>query len=200
MENQTERGTVKGLLEFLDQLVNKGRATSGSVLPLKTAIKQIFKTVEAAEDWEDTDVRKLDIEEYSKRFENLTIGNYNQDSLKTYRARFRKAVDWYNKFLDSPGWTPSLSNSSKVKRSGLQNASHGNSSKKTDRPGSITGEDSLVGLEGNKQNLTIYPFPLRPGKFAYLYLPPDLSMAEATRISHYLVSLCLDASFENTEK
>jgi hypothetical protein len=39
------------------------------------------------------------------------------------------------------------------------------------------------------EELKVYPFPLRPGQFAYLELPPDLTRLEVERLAAFLLAL-----------
>jgi hypothetical protein len=187
MENQIGSGTAKGLIEFLDQLVQKGRATGGSILPLKSTVRQVLAAVDGNDKWDSTDMRKLDVEDYINRFKNKTMGKYNEASYITYKSRLAKAVDWYNKFLVQPGWVPTKSPTSKPKKTEGKPVAPTVEKTPTESP---TVPDRPV--DKDKQDLIAYPFPLRAGKVVYLYLPSDITKSEATRLSNYLTSLCVE--------
>jgi hypothetical protein len=198
MESQIGSGTAKGLAEFLDQLVEKGRATSGSVTPLKTAVKQVLSAVDGA-NWQTTDVRSIDVSDYLVRFGNKTMGKYNADSLRTYKSRVNKAVNWYKHFLSQPGWIPprpTQPQSSKPKP--LDRAD--NSQQEADNEQERRVEPQRELPDKIQSDLIAYPFPLRPGKIVSLYLPLDLTFTEAKRLGKYLESLSMDADTTTERK
>jgi hypothetical protein len=195
MDNQIGSGTAKGLLEFLDQLVEKGRASSGGVVPLKSAFKQILSSVDK-ESWQETDVRTIDIDDYMDRFGVLTNGKYSADSLKTYRSRFLKAISWYKNFLTQPGWAPPKSGPGrKAKTAPTEKETvSAETTAKHDAPVTTIVEplNSTASSAKEQNDLIAYPFPLRASRIVNLYLPVDLTLAEAKRLGRFLESLSID--------
>lgn len=195
MENQIGSGTAKGLIEFLDQLVEKGRATSGGVVPLKSALKQILSSVDKGS-WQDTDVRTIDIDDYMDRFSVLTNGKYSADSLKTYRSRFQKAITWYKTFLVQPGWAPpkgGVSHKAKAANQAQAIGAAEHEPKQKVSTHNVTLADTSSTVDTKEQNdLIAYPFPLRAGRIVNLYLPVDLTLSEAKRLGRFLESLSLE--------
>ena len=190
MTNKIGSGTAQGLIEFLDNLVEKGRAAKGSVTPLKTATRQVFSTVDGEDAWESINIKNVDVDDYIARFKNLTLGQYTDSSYKTYQSRLNKAKDWYTTFLVNPGWTPT----SQPKRS-RQNGSEKKEPKGVDTSESV--EQVKKSVEGSvptvsSQDLISYPFPLQNGKIVNLYLPVDLKLIDAKRIARFVESLCID--------
>ena len=175
---------ISGLNAYLDSLVKKGRAKSSVVVPLKTAVHQIFETVEG-EGWEDVDISKVDIDDYMFRFKNLALDRYNDRSYSSYRARANRALTWYNNFLQSPGWTP------QIRKSPTQNKSLSNKSqpqKNNTSPVAPTPEPSTkVNMQNN--DLISFPFPMSDGSLASLCLPKRLSKEDADRLSQFISSL-----------
>ena len=100
-------GKAENVLEYLDNLVEKGKATAGTVRPLKTAFAKVLQIVDG-ENWHTTDVKSMDVGDYMARFANLTMGKYSSGSLIEYKSRVNKVTAWYINFLNNPGWAPSV--------------------------------------------------------------------------------------------
>lgn len=190
MTTQIGSGTAQGLIEFLDQLVEKGRAASGSVNPLKTATRQVLSSVEGEDKWSEIDIRSLDVVDYIERFKNLTMGKYTAESYKTYQSRLSRAKEWYTTFLVNPGWTPSKSstlNKTKPSKKAESTEQLGVSRTEVERhperkPNSLSQGDLIA-----------YPFPLLTGRIVNLYLPVDLKISDAKRIARFVESLSIDS-------
>jgi hypothetical protein len=59
------------------------------------------------DDWEETDVTRLDVESLLIRFQNLEKKDFKPQVLEVYKQRFRKAVGMYLEYLRDPGgWKP----------------------------------------------------------------------------------------------
>ena len=187
MTNTIGNRKISGLITYLDSLVEKGRVRSSVVVPLKTAVRQIFETVEG-DNWVNIDISEIDLDDYMVRFKNLALDRYNEDSYKAYKARANRALNWYNNFLQSPGWTPQIRKSS-------------NSNKKTIK--SSTSKDSIksptptttfksAAKSSAPNDLIGFPFPLSNGSLASLYLPKQLSKTDAERLSQFIFSLVVE--------
>lgn len=107
MTSQIARGTVQGLLEFLDELLKRG-SKPGSIIPLRTAVRQVFMSVIGASNFDSVDINTINIDEYIFRFWELTTGKYSHTSYKTYRSRIHKAIRIYKHYLSAPDWPPDL--------------------------------------------------------------------------------------------
>jgi len=196
MTDKIGSGTAQGLIEFLDQLVEKGRANSGGIVPLKSTLRQVLSKVDGEENWGNTDIRNINTEDYIARFKNLTVGKYMAESYVVYLSRLNKVKEWYTTFLLNPGWVPPISNKIVSKNNSKQkdNKTKGNDNLKINKEekeiGSNSGKQSIS--DNNSNDLITYPFPLRVGKMAYLYLPIDLTLIEAKRLGKYLESLSID--------
>ncbi len=178
---------ISGLMAYLDSLVEKGRAKSSVVTPLKTATRKIFETVEK-ENWQNIDIASIDLDDYIERFKNLALDRYNSDSYVTYKARANRALTWYNNFLRNPGWTPT------VRKSPSSN------SEKTSKRGSSTPSLSQQNINHNisapietkpKEGLISLPFPMSNGTLASLYLPINITEEDANRLSKFISSLVI---------
>lgn len=192
MTSQIGSGTVQGLIDFLDQLVEKGRAKSGSVTPLKTATKKVISVVDGEEKWKETDLRRVDVDDYIERFKNLTLGKYTEDSYKAYQSRLNRAKSWYTKFLSNPGWVPSKSAKGRPEKK-QKNGHSELSTKKNENSVNETQISSVhVETDTSLSDLIAYPFPLLTGRIVNLYLPVDLTLADAKRLSRFIESLSID--------
>src|ERR1035437_9311303 len=98
-------GKSKNVIEYLDNLVDKGKVTPGAVVPLKTAFVKVLSAVDK-ESWGDTSVEAIDVDDYILRFANLTAGTYTPQSISVYKSRVNRALGWYKNFLATPGWAP----------------------------------------------------------------------------------------------
>jgi len=209
-DNKIGSGKAGGTIEYLDSLVAKGRATAGAVAPLKTAFSKVLETVDG-EHWEEVDVRSLDIDDYLTRFQNLTLGKYNEASYRAYRLRTQKAAEWYKNFLTQPGWTPTFGKQSKKKADKKLTAKanpNNNTTKEVKqsvenpRPNNsnISDNSHQEELRSSPTNgLIAYPFPLSDNKLATLYLPTTLKSIDAQRLSAYLQALVVEDSENKKE-
>src|SRR4051812_9075112 len=107
-------GKAENLLEYLDNLVEKGKATAGAIKPLRTTFSVVLKAVVGEEKWQSVDVKEIDVEDYMSRFANLTMGKYSSGSLVEYKSRVNKVIGWYINFLDKPGWAPDVQKRNRV--------------------------------------------------------------------------------------
>jgi hypothetical protein len=191
MTSQIGSGTSQGLIEYLDQLISKGKATPGSIVPLKSTLKQVLSTVVDGEEWKDINIRELDVDDFINRFKNKTIGKYSPSSYTVYQSRINKVKEWYIKFLLDPGWAPKIEATGKIQRVKTKpSISSSESTVKNDfiDTGKLEKPNSVL------NDLITYPFPLREGKIVYLSLPIDLTPAEAGRLSKFLDSVSVDKS------
>ncbi len=195
MTNQIGSGTVKGMIEFLDNLISKGRVAPGSVTPMKTIVKQIMLTVDGKENWQEVDIRSVDVNDYIGRFANLTAGKYTAESLLVYKSRLNKAKNWYTNFLINPGWAPPKKTTLPTPRANGELTDAGEKKPTTQAVDMIDSkQEQKVAIPND---LITYPFPLRAGKIVHLYLPIDLTLQEAKRLGKYLESLSVDNVGEN---
>ncbi len=179
-------GNVGGLLAFLDFMINKGYGTAGSINPWKSAVKQVFSTVEG-DDYEGFDVRTFDIDEYVERFQNRSIGKYSAESLRAYRQRSRKAVEAYRAYLADPNWRPAPSRASRPK------SSNGEPAKRTKGEPKQEASNAHASPPQPSSTLIAYPFPLKSGQMAQLHLPTQgLDREDADRLTHFIRALVFD--------
>jgi hypothetical protein len=180
-------GNARGLLAFMDFMIDKGYGSSGAISPWKSAAKQVFSTVEG-EDFEGLDVRTFDIDEYMERFQNRSIGKYSAESLRAYRQRFRKAVEAYRSYLADPNWRPALRRTPRPKKAEEQPTERS-------KPLGVVAKNPEAPLSAASPSaaLIAYPFPLENGQMAQLHLPAQgLDRADAERLTHFIRALVFD--------
>jgi hypothetical protein len=192
MTDQIGSGTAQGLIEYLDQLVVKGKATPGSIVPLKSTLKQVLSTIDGEEDWKKVNIRELDTTDYIERFKNKTIGKYAAPSYPVYLSRINKIKEWYIKFLLDPGWTPKTETNGKLQRLKIKQSTSAERSSISEKENTDASKVEKPVNNNVLNDLITYPFPLREGKIVYLSLPIDLTSVEAGRLSKFLDSVSVD--------
>jgi hypothetical protein len=134
------------------------------------------------ENWEEADVSNLDVEELLARFQNLRKQKFKPQVLETYKRRFRNAVRSYLEYLHSPGtWRPTNQDRSVT----TDRSRHASAAPIT---ASAVGSAPHPRAAGEME----YPFPLRPGFMARLFLPVDLTNEEVTRIQNFVGMLVVN--------
>lgn len=179
------QGTAQGLVDYLDMLIEKGRATNGAIQPLRTAFTKVVEAVDG-KDWRQTKVEDIDINDYIDRFGNLTRGTYSNQSLTAYKSRAGRAIGWYLKFMNQAGWMPSIKaraprQSSKPKQSP---APHNDLRQQPD--------SSQVQGYTPSTNAIEYPFPLQSGDIAKIFMPVSAKKADMKRLALFLDALVMD--------
>jgi hypothetical protein len=185
-------GKARNVLEYLDNLIEKGKATSGAITPLKTAFAKVAQVVDG-DTWDQTDVRSIDVEDYMARFANLTMGKYASDSLVVYKSRINKVINWYIQFLDKPGWTPDVLRRNITSKSTPPKAKVDFARKVVTVNSPQLGDAPLSMPEiANVANRVLYPYPLTDGQLVHISLPYKLSKIDAKRIGSFIESIAID--------
>lgn len=194
-------GTAQGVVDYLDSLVGKGRARVGVVTPLKTALTKVLEKTEG-DKWRSIDVTKLDVDDAVLRFKNLTLGTYTDASYRAYELRVKRAIKWYEQFLENPGWYPKESTPTKtngknsevsksqssVPASRAQDDSETHEIDPVDEPQ----ERSRRGQVDDELPTMSYPFPLQSGETARIYMPMSVTKADVRRLSAFLEALVIE--------
>lgn len=181
-------GNARGLLAFMDFMIEKGYGSAAAIGPWKSAARQVFERVEG-EGFEDTDVRSFDIDEYIGRFENRSHGKYSANSLRAYRGRFRKAVESYRSYLADPNWRPALRPSSRLVKS---NGTAEKPTRSRPRTEAKAPSEQTTQVPTATSSLIAYPFPLKSGQIAQLQLPTQLEHEDAERLIQFVRALVFD--------
>lgn len=181
------QGTAIGATEYLESIVTKGRASSGAIQPLKIAFSKVLSVVDG-QGWGATVVAKIDVDDYMTRFGNLTRGKYTDRSLAVYRVRVSKVVEWYNRFMDNPGWMPNIQSRAPRGSKSAPAAAGQPLAPIAEAPAVAAGPPADI----RRPELTAYPFPLQHGLLAELYLPSSLSQHDANRLAAFVQALVVE--------
>ena len=179
----------KDLIDHWTWAAKKGVMNQNTAGSLRAACAQVLSVVEGGP--ASVDIRELDIEDTLRRFENLKRKEYQPKSLEIYKARFRQAVKSYLDYLSDPGgWRPTTrERAAQPERNGRTKMkevpSHGTTA--------TTEPPSAPSLPVEQKGRVIdYPFPLREGIIAHLWLPADLRRVEVRRLTAFMNTLVMD--------
>ena len=172
----------KACFDFWKWAPTKGLVNANTATAMRVAVTQVLGVVD---DWEKVDVASLDTDDVFTRFVNLKSSSFTPDSLQTYKSRFNRALSSFLEYSKDPAaWKPKAT--AKKAANGAGTAA---SSSKTE-VSEVTTQQQM--LPTSRTGLVEYPFPLREGRFAYLKLPADLTLADVKRLTAYLTTLALD--------
>lgn len=191
-------GKAKNVIEYLDTILDKGKATPGAISPLKISFTKVLQIVEG-ENWEETDIRTIDIQDYMNRFANLTMGRYSPESLTVYKSRVNKVLIWYKQFLDNPGWTPEIRRRSPKNKTKAYISTSNTSikSRRDTTPMPLVDKIHQQPIDSmDTDNRVSYPYPLLNGELIYLSLPRKLTKQDAKRIAAFVEGVAIDESGE----
>jgi len=189
MTTEAQDGTARGLHQFLGWAEEKGELAKPVVVNWRGAVTAVLSI---EDNWETLDIRKIDIESFLSRFETLRRTNYKSDSMRTYKSRFQRAVESYRLWLDNkPEWKPGPSSRPPITRV-RGNGSGGKES--------IPKEPTAEGTSHRHDPLRVVPtagmidhtLPLRPGVYARLALPENLTTKDAKRVAAFVTSLAFE--------
>jgi hypothetical protein len=178
--------TGKGLVDWLSFTSEKGMLNANTAGSLRAASREVLSAVEP-DGWEAVDLRTIDIEDMSTRFERLRLGKYKPESLLVYKSRFRNAVQMYLQYIENPsGWKYKPERPAALRKKPAAPGVKGEAgSESSELPG-----DGRITRSGTIE----YPFPLRPGMVVTLKLPVDLTKQESKRLSGFIDSLAVDST------
>jgi hypothetical protein len=178
-------GTLEGLDEFCDWVIGKGLMRAAAAEPLRSATKQILAVVEPNNP--SIDLRTIDTDDIMGRFETLAGQKYAPDSLRAYRQRFNRAIDLYRQYLDKGAANFKPPAGRAPRRRTTEPSVSANGSK-----GTGTAMSPQLPAGGTSTALIDYPFPLRTGAIAHLYLPSPLEKEDAERLAAYVRALVFE--------
>lgn len=181
-----ENSTARALIAHWDWAADKGLMNRSTAQSIAVACRRVLSV---QENWENLDVRALDVDEFLVRFRNLKARDFSPNSLRDYESRFARAVGSFREYLDNPsGWRfPTRSSSSREpsqsRRKKSQSEPSPRETRTEDEPGS-TGEST-----GSLQE---YTYPFRPDVLARLLIPRDSTSAEINRLVAWARTLAVD--------
>ena len=177
------------LLAFLDYAAEKGLMPAATATALQVASRTVFAILT---DPERADVRKLDLDAVTRRFENKRARDFTPGTLTTYGSRVRRAVAQFITWADNPGNFRPRTRSTAAMRA-----------KRQDQETEHSGEDltdaprTPPSAPGSYQTA----FPLRPGSVVTLLnVPEDLTPAEAKRLSDFITMLARGSARTSTRE
>jgi hypothetical protein len=188
-----DQNTAAGLMEFLSAAIEKGWINTGTAKAMKTASFQIL-SVEP--NWQNLDLRNLDVDDLFDRFRNLKRNQYSDDSMRLYKTRFLKAIQMHLTRVDGGDWKAFAP----VPRSGAAKPSNGAkkavpATKPATEPKDVVPQEDNGGMSEPAPSSSLlmrFPFPLRDNVDVSLALPRDLTKAEAARLNAFINSLARD--------
>jgi len=184
-------GKAENVLEYLDNLVEKGKATGGAVRPLKTAFAKVLQIVDG-ENWRVTDVKSIDVEDYMSRFANLTMGKYSSGSLIEYKSRVNKVTAWYINFLTNPGWAPSVQKRNRTAKASSDKPTSKSADQPAQQPLSHRESPQTMSVVASAPGRILYPYPLLDGQLIHISLPIKFSKDDAKRIAAFIESIAVE--------
>lgn len=184
--------TGDGLIRFLDYAIEKGHLKTATGQAMKTAVKEVLSSTEGEDGWESVDIDSLDVEDIQRRFETLRAMKFSSSSLGTYKSRFRKSLDMFNEFRESPSsWRPSVKTRNRKSKDQMTTEGQPTMSPPSKSQPSA-GSTSEPHPSSHRSSIITYPFPVRDGVLASLDLPADLTQREAERVAAFVASLAVD--------
>ena len=168
--------SAKAFLEHWNWAAAKGVMNRNTAAGMRSACTQVLS---AQDDWENLDIKTLDVDNALVRFQNLKKKDFKPTVLETYKRRFRLAVTQYLEYLQDPGgWRPRQNDRAAAERSD---------------PAERPRRDDAGGRRDHiLSGLVDYPFPLRDGLDARLSLPRDLKVSEVRRLHAFMSTLAVD--------
>lgn len=178
-------GTGAGLLAFLTWTIEKNELNTSTAQALRTASKRILEVEDSPD---DVDLRSADLENLVARFTNKSRDRFNEASLRTYQQRFRQSVEMYIAWLDGHEWRPARPRT----RTPDARGGGAKTSARTSTERSAETTPSAPGDRSSASTLIEYPFPIRPGLRARLWLPENLTAREAQRLADFMCALAVE--------
>src|SRR5271170_343214 len=170
---------AKSLVDHWTWSAEKGLLNRNTAAGLRSACTRVLAVL--GDDWEETDISRLDVESLLVRFQNLEKKDFKPQVLEVYKQRFRKAVASYLEYLRDPGgWRPATQE-------------RPTASQRNDRAPKQPSTTAAVGAVTSASRVgpgeIEYPFPLRPGVMARLVLPSNLTQQDVSRLTAFMAML-----------
>ncbi len=103
--------SARALIDHWTWAAEKGLMNRNTAGGLRSACSRVLEAL--GDDWEQTNISELNVEETLLRFQNLKKKDFLPQVLEEYKQRFRKAIRSYLEYLANPGsWKPSAQESS----------------------------------------------------------------------------------------
>ena len=178
--------SARALVDHWDWAAEKGLMNRKTAQSIAGACRGVLGV---QENWENLDVKTLDVGDLFSRFKNLRASDFTPNSLRDYESRFRRAVESYREYLDDQaGWRfPSRVSSSGGSPRRRRKKSPDEPSTAMERTVDVSGRiDDLGG------SLQEYSYPFRPDTLAKLLIPRDSTTVEINRLVAWARTLAVD--------
>ena len=178
-----EKYTAEAMVRHWDWARQKGLMNSSTAQSIASGCRGVL---EAQENWEQLDIRTLNVEQSVQIFKNLRANRFAPRSLRDYEQRFRRAVESYKRYLEDPAsWSfPSRSSKSRTPTPVEEKTRKG--------PGSASEGVDSGGEKPGDHALQEYRYPFRPDIMAKLEIPRDATTAEINRLVGWALTLAVD--------
>lgn len=173
----------QAFIDHWDYAAESGVMKPNTAAALRAACAQVLSAVE---NWETVDIRRIDVEDTFRRFQNKRAREFKPETLMTYRRRFSQAVRLFLKFAEDPKSWKSPVRERKIRpRAVKEPGAEASFPERMSAAGGIETPPPRIGLMD-------YPFPLPGNRIALLRLPGDLKLAEVQRLTAFLTTLAVD--------
>ena len=174
------------LIQFLDFLGDKGLMNPQTASARKASVGSLLGILN--ED-EAADVTKLDLNQVTQRFLNLKGSEFKPESVKVYKSRTESSIRDFVAYKKDPlSFKPALEQ--RAPRS-TEAKSKSPASERVE----TTPSSQHVPISFQTDGL-VFPIPLRPDVTIKIAgIPPDLSQAEARKISNVIAALAVVDEF-----
>lgn len=173
----------KAFVEHWNRAAERGDMNPNTAGALRAASAQVLS---ALENWESVDIRRIDVEDAFRRFQNKRAKDFKAETLETYRRRFSQAVRLFLQWAEDPkSWKPPMRDRATRSRSSNEAEPAALPSAKRSAADTTEPPPPRIGLMD-------YPFPLPGNRIALLRLPGDLKLAEVQRLNAFLTTLAVD--------
>lgn len=161
--------TARALLALWEWAGDSGQMNPKTAQSVRNSCQRILRL---DRNWEDQDIRQLDVETTVQRFRGQHEGELAEVTLETYESQFRRAVRSFREYVEDPtGWRPPK----EWRRSGDTRAPAGEDiSVGSTGPSSSCAPEASSSLHG----LVDIPIWLPSGSSAHLWLPEKCTSAD----------------------
>jgi hypothetical protein len=181
---------ARALVDHWNWAADKGVMNRNTAAGLRSACTRVLAVL-GDDDWEETDVTRLDVESLLIRFQNLEKKDFKPQVLEVYKQRFRRGVALYLEYLQNPGgWKPGAQEK--------PTASQRND-RFSKRPSTTTTVSAGAPANRIGPGEVEYPFPLRPGVMARLILPSSLTQQDVNRLTAFMSMLVVSTERQQPE-
>lgn len=172
---------MSDLLDFLTHAGDKGLMPAATASALAVASRNVLAVLDENE---PQDLRKLDLDAITKRFNNKRARDFNPSSLKEYGRRVRRAVELFLNWREDPASFSVKTRATNTRRKETPIKGEPVGPEPTMPTGTTTVAQDVGGYQSS--------FPIRPGTVVTLFnIPSDLTSIEAERLAAFVRMLAI---------